>query len=505
MGNSSQPATSLLEIQQAVCRIEPRQVLRIDSLRLRTGEHWCVYGGNGAGKTLLTRLLLGQLHSRSGVRNVAPGFDPRTQTALVSFEEQQRLWAFDERHDISEFSDEVKDSGTTVRRLVLGDTEAASDGLPVYRQLLADLRLTDLEARGIRYLSSGQLRRAMLARALLGTRDGRFRLVVLDEPLESIDRDSRQLIEQLLRTWMDHSTCTLQLCRRAGDILPGITHLAVMDRLQLVAHGPREQVQNDPQYRMLTTPRILAPANLPRSGARATFPPDSPPLIELREVTAAYGEQPVLNRVSWTMQPGHHTLIEGPNGCGKSTLLSLIDGDNHKAYGQPVYLFGRRRGSGETVWDIKAKFGVVSNELQNRYIRGWKVLDVVVSGFYDSVGLYDDGGDSQAVAARAWLTAIGIEALAGSFYHAISFGQQRLVLLARAMVKNPAVLILDEPCVGLDDFFRTAILGLVDEIARQTDTRIIFVSHTVGEEPACINQRLRFVPSAAGGFSLEVS
>lgn len=162
------------------------------------------------------------------------------------------------------------------------------------------------------------------------------------------------------------------------------------------------------------------------------------------------------------------------------------------AYGQAVYLFGTRRGSGETVWDVKARFGVVSNEMHNRYVKGWRVLEVVISGFFDSVGLYDDSGASERGCALAWLEALNIDALATQYYDSISFGQQRLVLLARAMVKHPNVLILDEPCVGLDDSHRELILALVDLIAATTSTHILYVSHTQGEQPRCINQRIRF-------------
>jgi molybdate transport system ATP-binding protein len=160
-------------------------------------------------------------------------------------------------------------------------------------------------------------------------------------------------------------------------------------------------------------------------------------LLDLKNVSAGYNGRLVLENLNWSVHAGQHTLISGPNGCGKSTLLSLVNGENHKAYGQDVWVFGRRRGTGETVWDIKSRFGVVSNELHTRYCKGWRVLDVVVSGFFDSLGLYDDSGASEHNAARAWLRTFAIDALAAEYYHELSFGEQRLVLLARAMVKHP--------------------------------------------------------------------
>ena len=201
--------------------------------------------------------------------------------------------------------------------------------------------------------------------------------------------------------------------------------------------------------------------------------------------------------------PGQLVGVVGPNGCGKSTLLSLIDGENHMGYGQQVTLFGQQKGSGESVWEIKARFGVVSNELHNKYIKGWKVLDVVVSGFYDTVGLYDESGALEKEIAIDWLASLQLEAMRGQYYHELSFGQQRLVLLARAMVKNPLVLILDEPCVGLDDYHRAMVLGVIELIAEQTATQLIYVSHVIGEQLACINRRYSFVPCADGTHTLQ--
>lgn len=226
-------------------------------------------------------------------------------------------------------------------------------------------------------------------------------------------------------------------------------------------------------------------------------------LIRLQNVSASYGDLKVLNNITWVMTARDNVVIEGPNGCGKSTLLSLIDGENHKGYGQQVFLFGRLKGSGETIWETKKHFGLVSNELHNKYIKGWRVLDVVVSGFFDSVGLYDESGSAENAAARAWIEALGIGQWEKQYYHEISFGQQRLVLLARAMVKNPRILVLDEPCVGLDDYHRQLILKVLDVIAQRSLTNILYVTHVEDEQPRCINQLLRFRQKEEGGFTVE--
>ncbi|MFM1895494.1 MAG: hypothetical protein RLZZ385_568 [Pseudomonadota bacterium] len=498
-------APPLLSLRRLHCRLDARRQLVVDRLDIRRGEHWCVFGGNGAGKTLLATVLQGRLPACQSALTLAPGFEPRRDLLPVSFEEQRRLWEQDNRHDISEYNANAQDAGTIVLQLILQGRALAADLQPELNRLLAELQIADLAQQGIRFLSSGQLRKAMLARALFARQLGLDAVLLLDDPLESIDRESRDAIQRLLKGWMDDSTCSIQLCRRRSEILPGITHLALLSDLRVVQQGPLDEVLASAACRELWQERPIPPVVLPPTPPASTAVTESEPLIELVDVELAYGGRAVLSDINWRLERGRHVLIEGPNGCGKSSLLGLIDGDNHKAYGQRVSLFGRRRGSGESVWDIKRFFGVVSNELHGKYVRGWRVLDVVVSGFFDSVGLYQDSGASQADAARAWLRAFGIDALARDFYHTLSFGQQRLVLLARAMVKNPAVLILDEPCVGLDDHFRRLILAVVDGIAAQTSTQIIYVSHTVGEAPDCINQWLRFVPGRTGTHTLRVS
>jgi molybdate transport system ATP-binding protein len=477
---------ALIQVRGALCRLSANHTLRISHLDIIEGQHLGVFGGNGAGKSTLLRLLMGTLPSGRNHVQYRAGFDPNVDCIVVSFEQQQALWALDNRHDISEYSEDARDQGTTVAAWILGPGQPDAR----YEEVLTSLGLKALEGRGMRYLSSGQCRKAMLAKALYQ----RPRLLILDDPLGSIDQVAQAQISSALLQWMTPTSSTLLLSRRAADILPGISHLVLMDELCLVAQGELASMRADPRFCAIAQRPLDIPKALPAPAGNRHSPPLDPvlPLIELREVFAAYHGERVLENLSWTMSYGQHTLIEGPNGCGKSTLLSLVDGENHMAYGQEVYLFGKKRGSGETIWNVKARFGVVSNEMHNRYVKGWRVLEVVISGFFDSVGLYDESGASERSCAMAWLKALNIEALAKEYYDSISFGQQRLVLLARAMLKHPNVLILDEPCVGLDDGHRDLILALADLIAATTATHILYVSHTQGERPRCINQCIRF-------------
>jgi len=275
----------------------------------------------------------------------------------------------------------------------------------------------------------------------------------------------------------------------------------VLNDGEIMACGERQAISTKPAVSALMNPPLAELGSLPDPAPRPYVLPDNGPLLELRDVCVSYGELEVLRKVNWVLDRTTHCCVSGPNGCGKTTLLSLVTGDNHKAYGQNITLFGIRRGSGESVWDIKQKYGQLDNQLHLNYVRGMRVVEVVVSGFFDTIGLYDDWGDVQRDIADQWLAALGLGQHSRESFDALSFGLQRMVLLARAMVKSPIILLLDEPTLGLDGHHRQLMLRAIDHIAANCDTRIIFVSHSAGDVPGCINQHLVFEP-AEDGFEL---
>lgn len=499
---------NLVSIDNAQCRISRKNLLTIEHFSIEPGQHWCLFGRNGCGKTLLANLLSGKRLESSNYVSYGANFDPDRDLHIVSFEEQQRLWERDNRLDISEFSGDAQDKGTVVADLIRASRSNQEQNDALLADLVEQLGLEGVLDKGIRFLSSGQIRKVLIARSLYAYRDGLPQLLILDDPLESIDRDSQEQIRSTIKKYMSAQFSSLQLCRRRQDILPGVTHVAVMKSsttgMQISRQGTLAEVSQTSEFTDVKGVGVEFSASLD-----ALLPQEAPvrevieELIRLENVQASYSDNKVLVDVNWVMTGRDHVVIEGPNGCGKSTLLSLIDGENHKGYGQQVFLFGRLKGSGETIWETKKHFGLVSNELHNKYIKGWRVLDVVVSGFFDSVGLYDDGGTAEVGQAKRWIAALGLEQWEKQYYHEISFGQQRLVLLARAMIKKPRILILDEPCVGLDDFHRGLILGVLDTIAERSLTNILYVTHVADEQPSCINQILRFKEQDGGGFSVE--
>ncbi len=482
------------------------QVFECPHWKLCAGQRWLVLGGNGAGKTLLANILAGRQALARGSCEYGDGFRPTDDLALVSFERQYELYDRDDRFDDSELREDVNDRGTTVAGFLQTVGGLADEG----RELLKKLGLTVNPASGLRELSTGQIRKLMLVQALLA----RPRVLILDEPLAGLDAATRASFGAVLGELFARVETVLLLSGRVDELPAGASHIMHLECGRVVSAEPwseqglavvRQQLQKHLRHSAPAWDKLDTQGSTQASGVSDSA--QEPALIELHDVAVSFAAQPVFSGLSWTMQPCHHSLIVGPNGCGKSTLLNMLLGDNEKAYGQAVSLFGRRKGSGESVWDIKRRFGVVNVNLQRQISRREPVLHTIASGLHDSLGLFQMPTATERSQARVWFQRMGLpDDLAVRRFGQLSFGQQKLVLIARAMIKQPRILILDEPCLGLDDANRRKVLQVVNRIAATGTTQLLFVSHDQSECPDCINQRLNFVFDATlGCYRVTVS
>lgn len=274
--------------------------------------------------------------------------------------------------------------------------------------------------------------------------------------------------------------------KNAG-VLADCTLTAVGKKAALLNQALIAQLAHSEKLNGVTLPEPDAPS------ARHALP-EGEPRIVLNDGVVSYNDRPILDHLSWTVNPGEHWQIVGPNGAGKSTLLSLITGNHPQGYSNDLTLFGRRRGSGETIWDIKKHIGYVSSSLHLDYRVSTTVRNVILSGYFDSIGIYQAVSDRQHKLAQQWLDILGMDnRVADAPFSSLSWGQQRLALIVRALVKHPTLLILDEPLQGLDPLNRQLIRRFVDVLISEGETQLLFVSHHAEDAPACITHRLEFV------------
>jgi molybdate transport system ATP-binding protein len=484
-------AETIVRLSDATLRLQDRWLLAGTSWRVNRGEHWAVLGPNGAGKTTLVRCLAGEIPVVQGEIHPAAPELLRRQAARVSFEQQRGFSVRSEQEDEYRHFSGKAGGGLRVGellRLPAGAPRGAAGNVP------AALQVEDLLERRVLELSSGELRRFQIALALAAATP----LLILDEPFEGLDPSFREALARIIGALMTPERAVVLVAHRRHEILPEITHVLGVKDGRVVFQGPREDALSRERLEALFAPPPAAGARPPLPAKGLKIPEPAGALIELRDVTVAYGGRVVFKNLNWTVRPGEHWAISGPNGSGKTTLLRLIAGEHPQAYANRVSVFGKRRGEGESLAELRARIGIVSPELQVRYRKRVTAFETVVSGFFGSVGLYRRPSPQQADTAARWMECFGIASLSGRFFDHLSHGEQRLALLARAMVKSPPLLILDEPCQGLDRLQRRLILATVDQIVAAGSTTILYVSHHAGEVPAAITHRLTLERSGSG-------
>lgn len=429
---------------------EPGDALASFELALTEPGLTLVTGPNGSGKSTVARAL--------GAR-VAGSW-------LLSAESQQAFYEAQLAADESNFRQGV-DTSSTVGEL-LG---APGRGHP----LQVAFRLEALWERHYRQLSTGEARKVLLLQAVLRAPS----LLILDDPFEGLDRDARAELAQAIVQAAERLPVLVVGAFGAGELpfaAEALREVAVIAERRLAFRGT-------PQAFLARASEAAHPHPAPPVDLGSWYEPLDPsvPLVRLRRGHVSYEEQIVFEGLDLTVLAGQHTLIEGPNGSGKSTLLEMITGDHPQAYSNDLHLFGRRRGSGETVWDIKKNIGIVSSRLHRDYRVGGSVEEVLLSGLFDSIGVYQKLEPSDRTRARAWLAWLELGLAPSSAFRELSFGQQRLVLLARAAIKVPPLVVMDEPTSGLDPDNRLRALHLVESLCTQKKSTVLMVTHRPDE------------------------
>ncbi len=322
--------------------------------------------------------------------------------------------------------------------------------------------LTDNKAQSLKTYSSGEQKKALLRYILRSEPD----FIVLDNPFDNLDIESQTALKKQLAK-IGENTTLIQIISRSSDLLPFINRFARLEERELVYFGHNKPLEKkEPKTFEGKIPLAL---NAPEFLGEV--------LIELKNVNVAYMGKPILKQINWLIKRADFWELRGKNGSGKTTLLSMITGENPKGYGQDLFIFGKRKGSGESVWDIKKNIGYFTPSMTDTFTGYHSVENMVISGLTDSIGLYVQPTEAQLRLAKEWLQLINMWHLRTALYHDLSMGQKRLLMCIRAMIKHPVLLILDEPTAGLDDDSASLFVALVNKFSRESDSAIIFVSH----------------------------
>lgn len=516
------------------CRIEDSKSVKLENINwtFNTGEAWLVIGANGSGKANFLKALAGELKiipdSKFADSLYSNFFEQNIE--IVSLEKAASLIEEERQNDESEFVEGGVDIGRT-GRIFLAEAickRKLKRGEPLPDEALRletfpQIKLCGIEKildRGLKYMSTGEIRRTLLARSLLSGK----KLLILSDPFAGLDAESRKILLEFFNTvankqlkdddYSDFPRIILGM-ERYHEIPAAINNVLEFSENKILFCGSKNDyekiLQNRNQQNEKTRQKDRQEfENSVEKIKQETFvlhtvqENQKETLVEMNNVNVGWGDNRVLIDLNWKLNQGEHWLIRGPNGSGKTTFLELITGDNMQVFSNDIKLFGKRRGSGETIWDIKRKLGIVSYRLHVEYrmVGSTTLENVIISGFRDSIGLYEAATDVEKDAAKKWLSLGGFENREKESFSSISYGEQRAILILRAAVKCPPILILDEPCHGLDENYRQKILDLIEIIAQSGTTTLLHVTHDPSEVLPCEKNILEFYPKKSPMYKI---
>ena len=470
----------LVELQNYLPRA-PFQFAEPINLKLFRGENWLVYGLNGSGKSILAKTLMKSYQSLCGtITHNLPGNDWNRITSNMAH---------------LSFNSQYGGSDEGMCYQMRWNQGLLDDSLPKVKDVLSlsklpgcfsHLKLENLMERYIISLSSGEFRRFQIAQMLCTG----ARIIIIENPYIGLDEQNRAIVAELLQELVKISGVQLILLESR---LP--ENLSLFSHIVLIEDGRVAKYPLNEGLAAIKTTAVETAAN-DYSAAHSVTAECGKELLKLQNVSIRYGNRTILKDLSWSLKAGEKWALTGRNGSGKSTLLSLICADNPQAYSCNITLFGRKRGTGESIWDIKRNIGYLSPEMYKSYRKPLPVENIVASGLFDTIGLYVEPKEEHLQRVERWMELFNLSRFRGTNYMHLSDGWQRMVLLARAFVKNPPLLILDEPFHGLDNKNRTLAAEIIESWCRQPEKSLIMVSHYKQDFPQSITHTLNLSPEA---------
>ena len=448
---------------------------------LDEGENIAIIGRNGSGKSMLVDMITGRHPLFPDMVRYA--FDePYNNMKHITFRDtyggdNDRTYFLQQRWNQMEIDEETPTVGSKLEEAFLMAGEDTPERRSFQQHLYQLFHLENLLDKYIILLSSGELRKYKLAANLFTNP----KVLIIENPFIGLDSETRDQVKELLKMLTKEQGIQMILVLSKMDEIPDfITRVIKLDQMRFV-----------PEINVITDFKIEHCPHAIHVQHETMVPPIPQQVIQFNHVTIQYGNRTILKDLNWVVLKGEHWALSGQNGSGKSTLLSLVCADNPQSYACDISLFGHKRGSGESIWDIKKHIGYVSPEMHRSYKQNIPALQIVASGLKDTIGLYFQPSEEEKEQCLKWMDVFGIRHLADRKFLEMSSGEQRLVLLARAFVKSPDLLILDEPLHGLDLCNRNLVKAIVDRyMYEDPDRTLIYVTHYQEELPRCIDHSL---------------
>lgn len=474
----------IIEIRDGVTRNPAYRLDAPINLSIEAGENIAIVGPNAAGKSLLVDTLIGKYPL---LRNeVKYDFSPSTSSSAY---ENIKYITFRDSYgeaDSNYYYQQRWNSQDVDSSPVVSDCLPQTINSTLRDELFALFGMDTMLHKHMVLLSSGELRKFQLARVLLSNP----RVLIMDNPFIGLDIQTREQLRVLLQELTKRSNLQVILVLSKTDDIPAfITHVIEVKDRKLYGKKPLQQFLDE---QVPTPPHVLSTE---KEKMILDLPEKSTPyradhIIDMNKVSIRYGERTILKELTWTVNEGEHWALSGQNGAGKSTLLSLVCADNPQSYACDIRLFGWKRGSGESIWEIKKHIGYISPEMHRAYSKNLPAIAIVASGLHDSIGLYKTMRPQDREICLTWMDIFGVKELAVRNFLQLSSGEQRLILLARAFVKDPELLILDEPLHGLDLYNRRLVKDVIETFCQRQYKTLVMVTHYEEELPSIIDHRL---------------
>lgn len=474
----------IIELNKVSVKTGGTTILNEITLSIRAGEKWAIVGNSGSGKTTFAHALAGKIFY-TGTINFNAG-KLHNQQAIILVEQQHKFKNLSNTSEFyyqQRFNSSDAENAITVKE-ALDNFAAIDSSAEELNHWIEVLHLSSLLQKPLIQLSNGENKRLQLAEALLS----HPAILILDNPFIGLDIGGRKTLHSIIDTIATKDIHTI-IITTPQEVPETITYVGVLEDAGLTKYTKADYQEYLKKAAVKKSEFSLNREQLQKINTPAY--PHFSCAIEMKNVSVQYGDKKILDHINWQVKKGECWNVSGPNGAGKSTLLSLITADNPQAYANEIYLFDNRRGKGESIWDIKRKIGYVSPELHLFFEQHNNCFEVIASGLFDTIGLFRQISEEQEQQVNLWIELFQLQKLKYRPLFQLSLGQQRLVLLARALVKNPPLLILDEPSQGMDEEQTDYFKNCIDQLCRHFGTTLLYVSHYAKDIPSCVTKYLK--------------